>query len=284
MFAIFSVGVTLFASSSSFPFVYEDDTNEMHKLNFLIDFENSTATIKEREKFILYNAELAQDNRKLTSHGNNLDYTESKRMYDDFIDSTSHNEKAFLSLVMIPVYYNAGEYTTAKDTLKKIKEIEIRNPNIKDEFISISEINLTISDMLKKESNSKNYTNKKFSNEEKIMMKYWYADYTINKLPEFPGCKTEIFPKKIAGDSNESHYKCTHKELRFINDYIDDLNQDSYYFNIGNKYQQDDYLYYQDEILGFFTNYMNWLIIGVVFIVLIGWTSISKRQETIQVV
>ena len=334
MFAVFSVGVTLFASSSSFPFVNEDDTNQMRKLHFLIDFDNSTATIKEREKFILYNAELARDNRKLTAYGSNLDYAESKTIYNDVINSTSHNDKAFLSLAMIPVYYNAGDYTAANYTLTEIKEIEITNPNIQGKFIPISKTNLTINDILKK-SDPKNSTFENFSDEEKIMMKYWYASYVLTETPgEFLGCSTNIFNnknidlierkskekqgiekiEKFLKDKEEieieelreflknekieivtsflkeqksniekilkkTNPKCTHDELRFIDNMIDDLNYESYYFDIGNKYQSSEKIFYQDEIRKFFEDYMNWLIIGVVLIVLVGWTTITKSKE-----
>ena len=381
MFAVFSVGVTLFASSSSFPFVNEDDTSQMNKLNFLINFDNSTVTVKEREKFILYNAELAHDNKKLTGHGTNFDYAESERIYNETKEYTIL-EKASLDLAIIPVYYNEGKYDDAE---KKLERIEMPHPNFQNESIPISEVDITIRSLLETELSSKNSTVVNFSTEEEIMMKYWYASYVLAGSGEFPGCATDIFNnknidrieimikekrdteklesflkkenttkkkeeklesflkdeeieieklesflkdkenleieelkkvikdeeieieklesflkdkenleieelKKVIKDEEieieelkkilkKTKPKCTHNELRFIDKMIDDLNYESYRFDIGNKHQSTEKIFYQDEIKKFFEDYMNWLIIGVALIVLVGWTTITKPQD-----
>jgi len=268
MFAIFSVGVTLFASSPQFTFDDGDDDNRDRKLYFLENFDKKTNDIAEIEKFILYNADVSQDSRKLTQYDINVNSTSSFELFEnktaDFCKSANNTKCIRLNLAIIPLYYNANNTLVANNTLNNL--IHPINDNADRQNIQI--LNFT------------NTTNpKQLSSDDEIMLRYWYANYTINGLNEFPGCKQTIFPKEINATDSPPSYKCTHKELHFIDNYIKDLNYDSYYFDVGNKYQKNSYSFYQDGIKTFFASYMNWLIIGVVLITLVGWTSISKNKE-----
>ena len=268
MFAIFSVGVTLFASSPQFVFDNGNDENQLRKLNFVEGFDIQDASLYEIEKFILYNSDLALDNRIL-KYNANLDYRESLSAYYYAIDTGlySDHHMLHLHLAIIPVFYNSGNYETAK----KIFEDKVRPSFLKEPQ------NTSIDKLLQKEKDG-------FLNSDDILlMKYRYADYTINELSEFPGCNTEIFNNKESPfgilNPEKDVVKCTHEELKFIDEFINDLNYDSYKFSIGNKYQKDNKIFYQDEIKVFFGSYMNWLIIGVVLIVLVGWASITNKEK-----
>ena len=274
MFAIFSVGVTIFASSPQFIFDNGEESNQLRKLNFVNNFDMYSASFYDTEKFILYNADLATDERTL-KYGTNLDYRKSIEAYHLATDNKIVEGKNFcmhidddeisLHLAIIPVLYNAGNEWKAKSLLQCIKNLE---------FIQKNQ-NTSIRDIMQNEVDHHIYAN------DLLLMKYWYVDYTINKLREFPGCDTQIFNNKWSPfgdpDPKKDIAKCTHKELKFIDQVISDLNYDSYGFDIGNKHQLDNKIFYQDGIKEFFVSYMNWLVIGVMLIVLVGWTTITNK-------
>jgi len=274
MFAIFSVGVTLFASSSSFPFVVDEDSNQLRKMNFLSNFNYTTTNIEEIEKFILYNADLSMDKREL-KHNVDLDYQKSIEMYRQSVAKCSNTDihtvdEIRLHLAIIPVFYNSGDEKSAKETLDCVK-----NSNFFNQFK-----NTSISTLKEKEKDYSLYY------VDVPLMKYWYASYVLaEESGEFPGCSTNIFNDKSSIIPNSTispekqKPKCTHQELQFIDETINDLNYDSYYFDIGNKHQSTEKIFHQDEIREFFEDYMNWLILGVVLIVLVGWTTITKPQD-----
>lgn len=271
MFAIFSVAVTLFASSPQFVFDNGDDENQLRKLKLVEGFDIHDTSLYEIEKFILYNSDLALDKRIL-KYNADLDYRESLNFYYHAISTGSYSDKHMLRLhlAIIPVFYNSGNPEAARG---------IFEDKVKPFFLNEYQ-NTSISELVQNEKDG-------FLNlDDILLMKYRYADYATqmyaedktDKSPEFPGCDNVIFRKNIFPSNIHSsdEIKCTHQELRFIDKHIKDLNYDSYFFNIGNKYQKNSYSFYQDDLKTFFVSYMNWLIIGVVLVSLVAWTSISK--------
>ncbi|MDH5431812.1 MAG: hypothetical protein OEW78_08040 [Nitrosopumilus sp.] len=268
MFAVFSIAITIFASSPEFTSDTYYDDNLKRKSNFLniSDLDSiSSEQIDEAEKvlkiekFILYNADLSLDDRKLTFNEVNVDYDASIERYKDLnLDEFSEHSKIRLKLAMIPVYYNIGDEDQSKKILQDIKD----NTKIKE-----LEKKFSLRDLLNDPEYNKS---KKLSFEEEIVIRYWYSQYVLeSELSEFPGCKDKIFGK----------VKCTHNELTLSNNLIDDLNYDSYFFDIGNKYQEDQREFYQDDIKSFFDIYMNWIIIGVFIVVMISWARITQKKD-----
>jgi len=298
MFAVFSVGVTLFASSPQFTFDDGDDSNQLRKLYFLEQFDPDQSHVKDLEKFILYSSEIERDAKQIPILPYKSDFYIQEKIAVEKFDELSLDERLSLELALVVVYYNEGNTTKAEywlnhvtcllteDPLKEnsLKQCIQSPPDLYSELDILPRFSVSLTKMIEKTPSSDNeFEISSFTSEEEIMMKYWYAYYTIKEPKEFPGCEIEIFPKKISDDDpNEKNYKCTHKELWFVDGYIKDLNYESFYFDVGNKYQKNTYSYFQDEIKAFFESYMNWLIIGVVLITLVGWVSISKKHEEVR--